>query len=408
MKVGNFYMYDIIFLGSLFPYDEEKEIYENSIGNMQNAANLLQWDYVAGIEETLGYSIRIMTRMSVGTYPFKYRKPIIKTHVFHHREGVNDLVIGFPNIPIIRQFIYPYVANSHLYKWAKDGNQNTKILIVYSYLYSLSIIRLKKRYPKIRIILILLDLPSYTNLDHTNSKLYNIKKEIETKNLIKSLEYIDGFVSITEYMRDYLDPMHCLNSVVIEGMVRKRKIVNKSININVFQIAYTGTLSEIYGIMDLVNAITSLPDENIRLVICGGGEAANKIKKIAEIDKRIDFRGIVSADEAFKIQCSSNLLVNPRRNNNEYTKFSFPSKLLQYMSSGCATLCCRLDGIPLEYDEYLIYIKENENIADAILRVKKMSNIELESLGNRAALFVLNQKNNIEQTRKILRLIIEN
>lgn len=394
-------MYDMLFLGSLFPKNEEIHIYKNTIGNMQNAANLLQWDYIEGLESVSGQTISIMTRVSVGTFPKKYKEPMIKTHYFKHSNDSKDLVVGFYNIPIIRQITYPYAANKFLFKWAKEKGSGQKILIAYSYLNSVSISFLKKKFPHIKVILIILDLPIFTNLDHRKSLLYKVIRYIENQRLIKAINYIDGIVPITKYMLDKLDPEHKKKSIVIEGMVKQKKRIKFKKDCDFFQIAYTGTLTEIYGIMDLVNAVHMMEDSNIRLVICGGGETSQRIKKIAAIDKRIIFRGAVTIDEAYRLQCSSNLLVNPRKNDNEYTKYSFPSKILQYMSTGNPVLCYRLDGFPAEYDNYLLYVGENETLENAIHRVKSMSSDELEKIGTKALYFVNENKTNIEQVKKL-------
>lgn len=35
-----------------------------------------------------------------------------------------------------------------------------------------------------------------------------------------------------------------------------------------------------------------------------------------------------------KAQSESEILVNPRNDNNEFTKYSFPSKVIEYLGSG--------------------------------------------------------------------------
>ena len=55
------------------------------------------------------------------------------------------------------------------------------------------------------------------------------------------------------------------------------------------------------------------------------------------------------------------LLINPRFSNEEYTKYSFPSKNMEYMASGTPILTTKLPGMPKEYYEY-IYLFEEESI----------------------------------------------
>jgi len=54
----------------------------------------------------------------------------------------------------------------------------------------------------------------------------------------------------------------------------------------------------------------------------------------------------------------ADVLVNPRENNEEYTKYSFPSKNIEYLASGNPVVAYMLDGMGDCYREY-IYLLEN-------------------------------------------------
>ena len=396
-------MYDIVFLGCLFPQEDTTDILHNSIGNVQNAANLLQWDYIKGLEEAVGDSVMVMTCPSVGVYPYGYRKAFISTHVFHHKEGCNDISAGFCNIPIIRQLTYPFAVNHHLYVWAKRRSVGRKVLIAYSYTSSRAILSLKKRFPDILVILILPDLPQYTHMQHAGNLFYYMKKMYETSLLKKALAKSSGLAAITKQMISYLAPP--VPSIVIEGMISDRLDISPASSQEVFNIAYTGTLTRAYGIMELVNGFQGLDGKKFRLTICGTGEVATEILKAAEKDCRICFHGQVSTDEARRNQSQAQLLVNPRKNDHEYIKYSFPSKILQYMSTGVPVLCYRLDGIPAEYDQYLLYIDKDESITEAIERVYRMPETERLRIGCAAREFVIREKNCVAQAQRLVDLI---
>ena len=86
------------------------------------------------------------------------------------------------------------------------------------------------------------------------------------------------------------------------------------------------------------------------------------------------------------------------------TKYSFPSKTLEYMSSGTPVLTSKLSGIPSEYYDYLYVIEDRgkESIKKAIEEVFDKSEEELISTGILAKNYVLNFKNCKTQTKKIL------
>ena len=98
------------------------------------------------------------------------------------------------------------------------------------------------------------------------------------------------------------------------------------------------------------------------------------------------------------------VLVNPRQNNEEFTKYSFPSKTMEYLASGVPVVAYKLDGIPDEYDSYLNYVPDNsvEALTKTIQSICDMSPEERKDKGERARKFVLNEKNAEKQAKRIL------
>lgn len=108
-------------------------------------------------------------------------------------------------------------------------------------------------------------------------------------------------------------------------------------------------------------------------------------------------------NEVVKAQMQAMLLINPRPSEEEYTKYSFPSKNMEYMVSGRPTLTTYLQGMPKEYLNY-VYVIENETeigIADMITKIVNKSKLELSRKGREAQQFVLVHKNNISQAKKL-------
>ena len=88
------------------------------------------------------------------------------------------------------------------------------------------------------------------------------------------------------------------------------------------------------------------------------------------------------------------LLVNFRSSNDLFTKYSFPSKLFEYMVSGTPVLTTKLQGIPPSYFQYL-YISPGESIEELkfqILRIISKEESELNEFGQQAAKFILHNK----------------
>lgn len=75
--------------------------------------------------------------------------------------------------------------------------------------------------------------------------------------------------------------------------------------------------------------------------------------------------------------------------------------------SGIPTIMYKLDGIPDAYDEHIFYIEGNEaqDIADKILEVMQLEKTERIKFGEDAREFVLREKNEKAQVKKIIELI---
>jgi glycosyltransferase involved in cell wall biosynthesis len=403
---------DVVFLGGLYPKHMYEEIYAKSIKGMQNAANTLQWNIVDGLDANLNKPVSILNLMFVGSYPKKYKDLIINSFSFSHTDGAKDFNIGFLNLTGIKQFILNIVSKRYLNKWLSDGNRNKKVLIIYSAQpFFLEVAKYVKKINKdVSICLVVPDLPIYMGLHQNRNILRKLYKKYQVNKVNHDIKYIDSFVFLTEYMRDYFN----INKpyVTIEGMVSSEyEEIDLSLNVkkndSIKTILYTGTLTKKYGVLDLVNAFISIRDESYRLIICGDGEAKEEIIHYSKNDPRIIFKGLLPHDQIKIIQRQATLLVNPRKNNDEYTKYSFPSKLMEYLASGTPVVTYKLDGIPQEYDNFLIYFEDDthEGMIKKIVEICEKKPNELEEIGVRNKEFITSQKNNFYQANKIVKMI---
>ena len=90
-----------------------------------------------------------------------------------------------------------------------------------------------------------------------------------------------------------------------------------------------------------------------------GEEVAKSPAQIAAEDPRIFYGGMLLNQEIVEKEQEATLLVNPRPTGEEYVKYSFPSKTMEYMASGTPVLTTVLPGMPKEYHPY-VYLLEDE------------------------------------------------
>ena len=170
---------------------------------------------------------------------------------------------------------------------------------------------------------------------------------------------------------------------------------------------YAGGVSKQYGLSNLVEGFRKADLPNTQLHIYGPGDYVKELQQIAAEDQRVFYGGMLLNTEIVDKEQEATLLVNPRPTNEEYVKYSFPSKTMEYMASGTPVLTTVLPGMPKEYHPH-VFLLEDET-ADGITRkleaVLAASDEELFRKGREARRFVLEQKNNVIQARKILEML---
>lgn len=402
----------IAFLGGIFPEQKKNEIINNSIGQPQNAANLLQWNIINGIEKNINEHITIFNSLFIGSYPKRFKKLFIKSYEFSHcrlKEHC-DYNIGFFNAPLIKHLSKIIEVKRFLHNKAKINEYD----LIIGYSMTLSIVEgllcAKRINPNLITCLVVPDLPEYMNLEKKKRTLqdflFNSLRKVSNEILYKDIQKIDCFVILTKYMADALGIENKPYSV-IEGMTKPRN-EDCIYEYPIKKFVYTGSLGEKYGIKELVDAFHKLEVQDVELIICGGGDTVDYIKTIAKIDTRIIYKGILTPDEVYNIQKDAYVLVNPRNSKEEYTKYSFPSKTLEYMTSGHPVLMYHLPGIPKEYDDYLIYFEEGEEaIYHGLKKIYSLDPVEIRQIGLKSKVFVDTQKTDIIQTKKIIEMFYE-
>ena len=146
---------------------------------------------------------------------------------------------------------------------------------------------------------------------------------------------------------------------------------------------YTGKLDSRFGIKEMIEAFISIPDKEYQLWICGDGSDRKMVENAAKQDNRIKFFGLVRQEVAFTMQAQATLLINPRKGDEPYTKYSFPSKTMEYMASGTPTVMYPLPGIPMEYYKHLIIIPDNtkETLKEILIEWCSKKQEELDQFG---------------------------
>lgn len=324
--------------------------------------------------------------------------------------------IGFINIPIIKNIMVSVAYFFKTLKWIKKNKDNDKCIIVdAAYITVIPSINLATKIKHCKKVAIVCDIYEYMadvkDAREKSSKIHSLIAKVMKKNYGK----IDGFVLLTEAMNDVLNKNNN-PFIVMEGLVDvNMKVKENSINSKCKKdvVMYAGALRAQYGLKNLVEGFTKYKNKNAELWIFGAGDYASKIEEFQNKDKRIKFFGIVSNKEVVEKELKATVLINPRPANQEFTKYSFPSKNMEYMVSGTPVISSKLPGMPKEYYEYIYLLDDDtsESITNTLNKVFKNSKEELHKKGLSAKKFVLDNMNNVVQAERILKLcskVVEN
>ena len=314
----------------------------------------------------------------------------------------------FINLPILKHFTIFIYSFFYVLLWGLK-NRNEKVLVCDVLCISSSMGGLlATKICGLKSVAVVTDI--YDQMVGTKSR--GITAFLKTCAGILNRKYVrsfNGYVLLTEAMNDVVNPKSrpyvVMEALCDEEMSDERFSVSDKAYPKVLM--YAGGLEEPYGLKMLVEAFKKLPHQDVELHIYGNGSYVDELKHEAETDKRIVYLGVAPNEKIVEAECKATLLINPRFTTEEFTKYSFPSKNMEYMVSGTPLLTTKLPGMPEEYYPYIFLFEEEtlEGFAQSISNVLGKTDEELKHLGMAARDFVLKNKNNVFQANRIVEFI---
>jgi len=105
---------------------------------------------------------------------------------------------------------------------------------------------------------------------------------------------------------------------------------------------YSGTLDNYRGIRDLIHSM-SLVDDIADLTITGKGPLSLEIQKISRTQKNIIYQGYLDDKMLDTLLDECDVCINSTPADTQFSKYSFPSKIIFYLCKGKIVVSTRLD-----------------------------------------------------------------
>lgn len=325
--------------------------------------------------------------------------------------GFLGRTLGFINIIGLKHLTRLIACFTTARRWIV--RHDSRVIMVHGVHSSFLWFAISMRSASRKVVIVLTDPPGV--VVSTDSVLARILKRLDIWIVRSALSRADGVIALTQPLID--DYARGVRGLVLQGFVDPRLVEFSSLarslpdiqrdDAQPFTLAYAGGLFAKYGVRDLVRAVRAMNNDNVRLELFGKGDLEPEIRSIASMDARIFYGGTLSPSELYPKLQRADLLVNPRFSNEAFVRYSFPSKIIEYMALGVPVLTTRLPCIPSDFLDYLLII-EDETVAGFQCAIENVistpRNLLVENAMSAQA-FVLSSASELEQGNRITSLL---
>lgn len=399
----------IFYCGSVCGGDVfNKTVAESKVKPSASAQNF-ETALIKGFSACDGVEVTVASAESVAAFPNGNRL-FLKKRKDRLTSDITADIVPAINLPYIKNVCHANGTAALFRRWLKTCKADEpKCAFLYGLYPSVAKKMLKEcRKSGCSIFAVITDVPA-TMFTYTKSK--NILKRLFSgsyRNRAVGLQdKFDGYVFLTKQMSEAVAPSKpfvvieaIADSTLFDSLPDVKKAEPRTV-------MYAGALYRKYGVDMIVSAFEKTKND-CELQLFGSGDMESELTEKAKENPRIRYFGRVSRDEVLKKEKEASLLLNFRNGEDEYTKYSFPSKMTEYMLSGTPLFTSRLDGIPEEYYDYVYSTsaKDAEQLAREIDEILSFGEA-LSEMGRRAREFVMNKKNEKCQAGKIVDFLRE-
>lgn len=381
----------VIFVGSTVDTETLKTLKDASV-----AGNKMELGFVQGFLSN-GISVAAISVEAYGMWKLNHQ-PIVVRGKCLKAEEADIITVPYINIPVIKQISIIRNLKKQLKKSLAQKEFSEATLIVYNTMtiFAKPVLDIARR-KGLKCVAVVADLPiKYRK---------NFIRKIEDRRQINAIRRFDALIPLTEHIAKDFAPNtpYCVVEAGCNPDDYRNQGKQASID-NVKTIVFSGTLNQLSGIELLLEAMRLIKKQDIVLNIYGDGPLRQYVEEQSKNRRNVNYFGRIPNDQMLKAQSNASLLVCPRKADDFTTKYTFPSKVLEYICAGVPVLANRLMGIPAEYEDYIFYTNSEmpedwAQMLEQILSAENYENYKHKAL--LAKEYVLNAKSWQIQTQRV-------
>ncbi len=335
-----------------------------------------------------------------------------RDELFFRRRDPSKNYLWFVNLPYLRELSYFVAACAKIFSfWWRSPAQARRCIFASCHFppVSLAIVLLGKilRIPKVVTFTDLASF-SYSPARVRKMKLYKrilMGPYVALTGLLQ--RSYDAYVLFSKGMARAVNPGG-KPQVVVEGMFDDSGLRFAPPRPRARALAHAGTLNAEVGIGKILEVFAAIRDPALELWLLGKGDMVEEIELRRRHDGRIKYLGFLPRAEVFEVLAQAALLVNLRDPRDVYTKYSFPSKMFEYLASGTPVFTTKLEGIPSDYYAHMYSSESYDSgvLAREIEDILALDEKERLAMGEEAKRYVREEKSSARQARRICELVM--
>lgn len=259
----------------------------------------------------------------------------------------------------------------------------------------LPLLQMRRKY-NLELITICPELPSFRRYKNT---MANRVKRVILKCLNRKF---DKYILFAESMKDYIPRSR--KYMVIEGFAPDRLYAPQKKERNIAM--YAGGLAADNGIKLMID-VAEKSESLEELWICGIGDCKDFVEE--NTSKKVKYLGKLENSQVIELERKAKVLLNLRDPGDPITRFSFPSKVLEYMASGTMVLSTKLSGISKEYYDYIASVEEYtiESVINSLEMIFDLDDDKYLEMTERASEFI-KSKTSVCRVKELLMFVGDN